>query len=304
MVTVLRTATARLAAAGVASPRADVEALAAHLLGTSRGDVAARALRGDPVPPALAGFDDLVARRAAREPLQHLTGLAAFRGVHVAVGPGVFVPRPETEVTAGLAVAEAARLLACGAPARVVDLCTGTGAIALAVAAEAPGANVHAVELDPDAHGWARRNLLGSGVDLRLGDAATALAELDGRVDVVVANPPYIPTGMVPVDPEVRDHDPAVALYGGGDDGLTVPRAVVAAAARLLRPGGLLVCEHADVQGPAVLSLLAGPTWHAAVDHMDLAARPRCATARRGAVGAHGTSGDLAARGAAQPPGP
>ncbi len=271
----LRAATAALAAAGVPSPRADAEVLAGHLLGLGRGAVAAAALRGAPVP---AGYDALVARRAQRVPLQHLTGRAGFRGLELEVGPGVFVPRPETEVTAGLAVAAA---LAAGPRPLVVDLCTGSGAIALAVATEVPGAVVHAVELSPQACGYAERNLAGSGVALHLADAATALPALDGTVDVVVANPPYVPPGAVPREVEVREHDPAVALYGGGDDGLDVPRAVVASAARLLRPGGAVVLEHAEVQQEQLLALLAPPRWAGAAGHRDLAGRPRCATARR-----------------------
>ena len=276
--TALRAATSELAAAGVPSARADAEALAAHLLGVGRGEVAAAALRGAPAPQ---GYAELVARRAQRVPLQHLTGRAGFRTVELAVGPGVFVPRPETEVTAGLAVAEAQRVAASGRTPVVVDLCTGSGAIALAVATEVPGARVHAVELSPDAAAWAARNLAGSGVELVVGDAADALPALDGGVDVVVSNPPYVPPGAVPREVEVREHDPALALYGGGPDGLDVPRAVVASAARLLRPGGLVAVEHAEVQQPALLALLSGPGWTAAQGHADLGGRPRCTTAVR-----------------------
>jgi release factor glutamine methyltransferase len=173
----------------------------------------------------------------------------------------------------------------------VVDLCTGSGAIALAVATEVPAARVHAVELDAAAHAWAQRNLAGTGVDLRLGDAADAFTDLDGTVDVVVSNPPYIPPGAQPVDPEVRDHDPPVALYGRGADGLDVPRAVVATAARLLRAGGLVVVEHAEVQQAALLDVLATPAWTRAAGHRDLTGRPRWVTARRTAVGPGGSPG-------------
>ena len=162
------------------------------------------------------------AERAARVPLQHLTGQAHFRRLTLAVGPGVFVPRPETEVTAGHAIDAASAL---GPDAVVVDLCTGSGAIALAVKDELPGARVLAVELSDLAHGWAvaNRDRLGLDVEVRLGDATTAFDDLEGAVDVVVSNPPYIPVGAVPVDPEVRDHDPEVALYGGSADGLADP---------------------------------------------------------------------------------
>jgi release factor glutamine methyltransferase len=280
----LRAARTRLAAAGVPSPAADAAALAAHVLGTTPGDVTARGVRGDVVPdePA-AAFEELVAQRVARVPLQHLTGRAPFRTLELAVGPGVFVPRPETEVVAGVAIEAALR-----EPAPlVVDLCTGSGAVALAVAVEVPAARVVAVELDPMAHAWATRNVatIAPRVDLRLGDAVGAdtgvAADLAGTVDVVVANPPYIPPGSRPVDPEVADHDPPVALYGGGDDGLAVPRGVVASAAGLLRPGGLLVMEHADGQGPGARRLVDGPGWRDVRTAEDLTGRPRALVARR-----------------------
>ena len=181
-----RTAAALLREAGVASPERDADELLAHVLGTTLGRL--------PLVEAIAdadavAYDALVARRAAREPLQHLLGTAAFRHVELAVGPGVFVPRPETELLAGWAVEQAAPL---ERPV-VVDLCTGSGAIARAVADEVPHARVHAVELDDAAHRWAVRNLAGTGVDLRQGDMADAFDELAGTVDVVVCNPPYIP---------------------------------------------------------------------------------------------------------------
>jgi release factor glutamine methyltransferase len=163
----------------------------------------------------------------------------------------------------------------------VVDLCTGSGAIALAVADEVPVARVHAVELDPDAHAWAARNLAGSGVDLRHGDMATAFDDLAGRVDVVVCNPPYIPLdAWESVAPEARDHDPHLALFSG-DDGLDAMRVLEARAARLLRPGGVVGAEHADVQGEAAAAVFrSNDRWTEVVDHLDLAGRPRFVTAR------------------------
>jgi release factor glutamine methyltransferase len=293
----LREAVARLTAAGVPSPRADAELLAGHVLGWSRGEVVSAALRGFGVPPgAAAALADAVAARVQRVPLQHLTGRAPFRGLELQVGPGVFVPRPETELAAGLAVEEAARLAELPRPAGipgplVVDLCTGSGAIALAVATEVPGVHVVAAELQPHALAWAQRNRdaaaasVAAQVELRAGDAVDAhtgvLADLAGRVDVVVANPPYIPPDAIPVDPEVAEHDPQAALYGGGDDGLDVPRGVIRAAAGLLVPGGLLVMEHADTQGPATRALAGGPGWEAAQTRTDLAGRPRVLFARR-----------------------
>jgi release factor glutamine methyltransferase len=166
----------------------------------------------------------------------------------------------------------------------VVDLCSGSGAIALAVKDEVPGAEVHGVEVSELAHAWAVRNRddLGLDVDLRLGDATTAFPELVGRVDVVVSNPPYIPAGSIPNDPEVRDHDPEVALYGGSSDGLRIPLEVAARAGVLLRPGGFFVMEHADVQGDSLTSALgATGLWQDIQDHGDLNGRPRAVTAVR-----------------------
>ncbi len=270
----LAAAADRLGRAGVASPEHDAAVLLAHVLGTSRGRLALV----EEVPSGPAGaFEALVARRGAREPLQHLTGAAPFRHLELAVGPGVFVPRPETEVLAGWAV-ERARDVA--APV-VVDLCTGSGAIAAAVAAEVPAARVHAVELDPRAVAWAARNLAGTGVDLRAGDLAEAFEELEGAVDVVTCNPPYIPLeAWESVQPEVRDHDPHVSLFSG-QDGLEALRAVERRAAALLRPGGVVGVEHADSQGAAVPGLFAAAgRWVEVTDHADLAGRPRFTTAR------------------------
>lgn len=275
---------ARLAfeAEGIASPEADAVELAAFALGCDAPEVRRRMVLRDPVDPGfLDRFAGLVEERSARVPLQHLTGRAHFRRLTLAVGPGVFVPRPETEVVAGLAI-EAAR--AAGERPVVVDLCTGSGAIALAVADEVPGALVHAVELTAEAHAWAAANVAASGlaVDLRHGDATESFPELEGQVDVVVSNPPYIPVGAVPVDPEVREHDPQEALYGGSADGLAVPLRVAARAATLLRDGGVLVMEHADSQGRSLpAALVATGAWARVVDRRDLAGRPRATVAVR-----------------------
>ena len=280
--TAVRDATARLAAAGIPSPEADAVALAAYALGVDTAEVRRSMVLGAAVPETYAA---LVAERAARVPLQHLTGVAHFRRLTLSVGPGVFVPRPETEVTAGLAIDAAS---AVGPDAVVVDLCTGSGAIALAVKDELPQATVLAVELSDLAHGWAvaNRDRLGLDVDVRLGDARAAFDDLVAAVDVVVSNPPYIPVGAVPVDPEVRDHDPEVALYGGSADGLAVPVAVAGRAAALLRVGGVLVMEHADSQGGSLpAALRATGEWVEVVDHADLAGRPRTTVAVRGPRG-------------------
>ena len=270
----LARATQRLREAGVASPDFDAAELLAHVLGTERS----RLVLVDEVPaPAAERYADLLDRRAAREPLQHLTGVAHFRHVQLQVGPGVFVPRPETELLAGWAIEQAGAL---GSPV-IVDLCTGSGAVARAVADEVPGATVHAVELDEAAHAWALRNLAGTGVDLRHGDMATAFDDLAGTVDVVTCNPPYIPLdAWESVAPEARDHDPHLALFSG-DDGLVAMRVLEERAALLLRPGGVVGAEHADQQGESAPAVFAASSrWTEVRDHCDLAGRPRFLTAR------------------------
>ena len=272
----LAAATERFAAAGVPSPAFDAAALLAHVLGISRG---ALALVGEVEEQHRVRFAALVERRAERVPLQHLTGSAGFRYADLAVGPGVFTPRPETELLAGWAIEQALKVHD-RAPV-VVDLCTGSGAIARSVVDEVPNAAVHAVELDPDAFTWAQTNLSGTGVDLREGDMAEAFADLDGTVDVVVCNPPYIPlTEFEGVATEARDHEPHLALFSG-DDGLEAIRVLEQVAARLLRPGGVVGAEHADLQGesaPRVFS--SSGRWADVRDHQDLAGRPRYLTAR------------------------
>lgn len=264
-------ATEALDIAGVLSPRHDAELLLSHVTGVPRLSLVHQA-RPDVVQKQEYGA--LVRRRAEREPLQHLLGTAAFRHVDVEVGPGVFVPRQETELLAGWAVDQASTVVS---PV-VVDLCTGSGVIALSIVHEVPGARVCAVELDEPAFGWAQRNLVGTGVDLRLGDIADAFAELDGTVDVVVANPPYIPLdAWESVAPEARDHDPALSLWSGVD-GLDAMRLVERTAWRLLKPGGVVGAEHADVQGESAAAVFSS-RWAGVRDHEDLARRPRYVTA-------------------------
>jgi release factor glutamine methyltransferase len=279
--TALRDAATTLAAAGVDSPRWDAEQLLMHATGVGRAELAmVDAIDAD----ALSTFRELVDRRAGRVPLQHLVGVVGFRYIDVEVGPGVFIPRPETELVAGLAI-DAAR--ACGSHPVVVDLCSGSGVISLAVANEVPSAAVHAVERDYQAVEWLTRNAeirAAAGdppIAVHHGDAADALPELSGAVDIVVSNPPYVAEEELPhVDPEVRDHDPRVALVAG-NDGFDVIRTVVETAERLLRPGGRLVVEHSERQGDACLALVAARGgWVDVVDHRDLAGRPRCVTAR------------------------
>ncbi|WP_436773169.1 peptide chain release factor N(5)-glutamine methyltransferase [Yinghuangia sp. YIM S09857] len=268
-------ATLRLADAGVPSPRFDAEELAAYVHGVKRGELHTVG-DGD----FDARFWEAVARREAREPLQHITGRAFFRYLELEVGPGVFVPRPETEVVVGWAI-EALRAMDVAEPL-VVDLCTGSGAIALAVAQEVPRSVVHAVELDERAFAFAERNAAGSRVNLHQGDALAALPQLSGTVDLVISNPPYIPLEeWENVAPEARDHDPEMALFSG-QDGLDVIRGLSRTAYRLLRPGGVVVVEHADTQGgtvPWIFNEESG--WVDAADHRDLNNRPRFTTARK-----------------------
>ncbi len=273
-----REGAAVLRGAGVASPERDADLLLAHVLDVSLGRLP---LVDDLTAPERERYDGLVARRAAREPLQHLTGSAAFRHVELAVGPGVFVPRPETELLAGWAIEAVRAAEHDDRTCRVVDLCTGSGAIARALADEVPDADIHAVELDEGALAWAERNLVGTGVDLRHGDLATAFDDLLGTVDVVVCNPPYIPLeAWESVATEARDHDPHLALFSG-QDGLDAIRVLERRAAQLLRPGGVVGSEHADVQGESAPGVFASSgRWTDVADHRDLAGRARYLTAR------------------------
>jgi release factor glutamine methyltransferase len=278
----LREAVDALTEAGVPDPRVDAELLLGHVLEVSRGRVQSLEITGAEVEDGVAeGMRALVARRATREPLQHITGRAPFRSLELAVGPGVFVPRPETEQVAQFAI-DALRAVASDAPI-AVDLGTGSGAIALAMATEVPHARVYAVEKSPDAYRWATRNFAESGAanaTLVLGDLADALHELDGTVSLVASNPPYIPREAVPRDPEVRLFDPQLALYGG-EDGLDVVRALSVTAARLLHPGGTLVLEHGELQGAAIRELLRADGWNAVATHRDYTTRDRATVALR-----------------------
>ncbi|WP_131787581.1 N5-glutamine methyltransferase family protein [Protofrankia symbiont of Coriaria ruscifolia] len=316
-------AVAVLSAAGVASPRPDAEQLAAHATGEPRWRLA---LTGTMAPADRDWFHDLVARRAARVPLQHLVGTVGFRYLTLAVGHGVFVPRPETEMVVGWAI-DTARAAGWDRPI-CVDLCTGSGAIALALADELPGARVHAVDSDPDALMWARRNVVLTGrvvtvhhADVGIGlsawgssvrarpDApgerivagpdpagpgagpvpavADELTDLLGRVDLLVSNPPYLcDDERDRIEPEVGEHDPPAALWAG-PDGLAGVRAVAQAAVDLLRDGGRLVIEHSDRHGSAAPALLrAHGYWDDVRGHQDLTGRDRFVTATRRVRGA------------------
>ena len=282
MITRLRgaidSATALLAQAGIDSARYDAEELAAHLAGTQRGRLSMLA------PPDDAFFDRYqatIAERSRRIPLQHLTGTAAFGPVMLTVGPGVFIPRPETE-----AMLEWATAQRIPEAATVVDLCTGSGALALGLARLWPDARVIGVDDSDVALEYAQQNATGTTVELLRADvtASGALNELDGQVDLLVSNPPYVPDG-VELEPEVLEHDPANAVFGG-PDGMTVIRAIVTLAARLLRPGGLFAVEHDDTTSSSTVELLrAAACYEDIVPHDDLTGRPRFVTARRSGGG-------------------
>lgn len=266
-------AAAVLAAAGVDSARVDAEYLAAHAVGVDR----ARVMFAEPDPSFYPRFRALVERRAQRIPLQHLIGTAAFGPVEVQVGPGVFIPRPETE-----ALLEWAMNQPLPPSPVIVDLCTGSGALALALAHTWPQAQVVAVEKSPEALVYARRNCAGSTVEVLEADVTipSLLADRDGTVDLLVSNPPYIPDGAE-LDPEVMDHDPAAALFGG-PDGMSVIVPIIALAARLLRPGGKLGIEHDDTTADQVVAALdRDGTFGDITARRDLTGRPRFVTATR-----------------------
>lgn len=274
----------RLASAGILDSHVDAELLVGHVLDLGRGELAAQSALDRSITSAQHQLiSELGARRASREPLQHITGHAYFRNLDLAVGPGVFVPRPETELLAQMVIDHVRSLAPGDTPPLVVDLGTGSGAIAISVATEVPYAEVFAIEKSPDAHKWTARNVESSGatnLTLILGDLADALLDLDGRFSVVVSNPPYIPVDAIPRDPEVRLFDPELALYGGAD-GLDVVRILDGVARRLLQPGGMLALEHGELQGEEIATILRTSGWRAVATHRDLLGRDRYTTALR-----------------------
>lgn len=286
----VRSTAQRLADAGVPSPEVDAVALIAHTLGWESSAVRVAAARDDDWPEGadLDLLETRVTRRIDREPLQHITGRAYFRGLELEVGPGVFVPRPETEVVAQAAIDAAREGASGGKPVRVTDLCAGSGAIGLAVASEVPNALVTLVEASEEAWVYLRRNVRAQPPEVRervrcvLADARNCLRHFDACADVVVSNPPYIPSNAVPVDPEVASYDPPHALYGLGDDGLRVPKAIIDEAVRLLRIGGVLIMEHGDVQAEALRGFAGSSVyWEDVATLKDLTGRDRMMVARR-----------------------
>lgn len=276
----LELATDKLSAAGVLSPSVDAELLGCFILDTDRSELTLLAISNQEFPEnKLAQFLVAVERREKREPLQHITGIAPFRHLELEVGPGVFIPRPETEQVVDLAIQKTKHVPA----PLVVDLCAGSGAIAISIGTEVSSATVYAVELSDQAFEYLSRNYQNYGLDpktLRQENLKTALGELDGTVDLVVSNPPYIPDAAVPIDLEVQLHDPSLALYGG-EDGLDVIREISTRALALLRPGGQLVLEHAHTQAAAIGELLLSKGWQEIVSSQDLTGKDRMISAKR-----------------------
>lgn len=271
-------AAAALAEAGIDSARWDAEQLAAHLAGTDRGRLA---LLDSPGEDFLERYRDVVAARSQRVPLQHLVGTVAFGPVTLQVGPGVFIPRPETE-----AMLEWATAQQLPPQPVIVDLCTGSGALAVALAHHRPAARIVAIDNSDAALDYAGRNARGRAIELlradvtELADDPGQLAELNGRVDMVVANPPYVPDDSV-LDPEVTQHDPPRAVFGG-PDGLAVIAPVVRLAGRLLRPGAVVGVEHDDSTSAATVELFHRTgVFDDVRARRDLTGRPRYVTARR-----------------------
>lgn len=276
--TARRAAAAVLLDAGVPSPGVDADLLACFVLGIERGELKLRELRGDQFSAQMAAqYAQLVEQRAARIPLQHLTGVGHFRYLSLKVGPGVFSPRPETETVVQVGLDFLAQQ-SLSAP-NCIDLCSGSGAIAAALATEVPGSTVSAVELSDQAIGYTRANCEPLGVTVLHQDACALPAAMNGTMDLVISNPPYIPPNAVPREPEVREHDPRMALYGLGDDGLQIPRAVTAQALRLLRPGGMFVMEHAEVQADSAAAMLRDAGFIQVRSHQDLTGRARSTSA-------------------------
>ena len=276
----LELATDKFSAAGVLSPSVDAELLGCFILEASRSELTLLAIAGESFPEnKLSEFLETVQRREKREPLQHITGLAPFRHLELEVGPGVFIPRPETEQVVDLAIQ---KLESIQNPV-IVDLCSGSGAISIALNTEVAASTVYSVELSEDAFSFLTRNYQRYGLDpnaLRNENLTTALEELEAGVDLVVSNPPYIPDAAVPIDLEVQLHDPALALYGG-EDGLDVIRQISTRAWYLLRPGGHLVLEHAHTQAPAIGELLLTQGWQEVVSASDLTGKDRMISAVR-----------------------
>jgi release factor glutamine methyltransferase len=276
----LKQSALQLSQSGVQSPDIDSELLAAHILGISRSELSvAIALNSDFPEDKIVAFSDAVSRRAKREPLQHITGLAPFRHLELFVGKGVFTPRPETEQVVSFAMEKIASL----EQPIIVDLCAGSGAIALSFTTERADSNVFAVEKSEEAFEYLKQNSKRYGLELsQLShvDLQDCLPEMDAVADLVISNPPYIPSEAIPVDLEVQLHEPSLALFGGAD-GLDVIRTILTKAKQLLRTGGLLVLEHADTQALSIRELLLAEGWIDVESKKDLAGKDRMISATK-----------------------
>jgi len=273
-------ASERFTNAGVQSPSVDAELLACFVLGLNKSELQLALIeRQEFSDSELEIFLAAVAKREARVPLQHITKVAPFRYIELEVGPGVFIPRPETEQVVQFALDKIFQIQ----NPTVVDLCSGSGAIAIALATELGNSGVFAVEKSTEAFAFLKRNFQKYGLaeqNLRNQDLVDSLDELTGLVDLVISNPPYIPDSATPVDREVQLHDPKLALYGG-PDGLDVIRQISAKALQLLKPIGLLVIEHADSQAAAVGELLLESGWINIESAPDLAGKDRMIAATK-----------------------
>ncbi len=274
----LSESSSKLKKAGVTSAIVDAELIACFCLGISRSELALMTATNQEFPKdSIENFQLALARRVARQPLQHITGTAPFRHLELKVGPGVFTPRPETEQVVGFALER----ISNSASPLIVDLCAGSGAIAISLATEISGSTVFAVEKSKEAFSYLRDNAASYGLaegNLRNEDLNDSLQDLDGQVDLVISNPPYIPDDAIPIDLEVQLHEPSMSLYGGAD-GLDVVRQISGRALKLLKPGGLLVMEHADTQSSAISKLLLAEGWIEIVTRADLAGKDRMISA-------------------------
>ena len=274
----LSEASSKLEAAGVTSATVDAELLACFCLAISRSELQLLVATKSEFPiQHLDQFQLVLSRRVSREPLQHITGTAPFRHLELKVGPGVFTPRPETEQVVGYAMEKISKLH----NPLIVDLCSGSGAIAISLTTEISGSKVFAVELSKAAFGYLLQNAASYGLpeeNLRNEELQTSLSELDGLVDLVISNPPYIPNDAIPVDLEVQLHEPSMSLYAGVD-GLDAIRQISIRAKSLLISGGLLVLEHADSQSSSIAKLLLAEGWLEIEARADLAGKERMISA-------------------------
>jgi release factor glutamine methyltransferase len=275
---ILSESSSKLQEAGVTSAKVDAELIACYCIGVSRSELALMVATKQEFPTeSLDRFQLALARRVARQPLQHITGVAPFRHLELKVGPGVFTPRPETEEVVGFALEK----IGSWPTPLIVDLCSGSGAIAISFATEISGSKVFAVEKSIEAFAYLRDNAARYGLaadNLRNEDLQNSLPELDGQFDLVISNPPYIPNDAIPIDLEVQLHEPSMSLYGGVD-GLDVVRQISSRALKLLKPRGLLVMEHADTQSSAIGKLLLAEGWLEIETRADLAGKDRMISA-------------------------